>query len=590
MSIRNILQMALPLGELKATVLRFPLSVLCSSVLFIIGIVVAHDFIDDHDEMIVKLSAVLGCCYFWCGISKLTSESLGWNHARNALASIAGALVITHIVYFTPMWHMHLIFLTPSLLLMIMVAPYLRGGDDMSFWFFNRMMWFGVAVSYIALFMFAGGLSVALGAIHVLFDVDIDDKIYVDIWLFACLVLGPIYALSWVPKKFAFTKEDCNDPPGLKFIVNWISVPMVFIYLLILYAYFIKIVLQGQVPSGHLAPMISGFVGAGVVTFLLSWPLREEGSPQLQLFHKIFFPALIIPAGFHIFAIWERVNAYGITEQRYYLMLTAIWFAFLALGFTVRRLPIKFIPMMLAVLLLAGSTGPWGGVSVSGQSQYMRLEKLLLQNKILVDGKIVKVTHEVPFADRKSISSSLDYLCHSGRKDLLLRWFAIGENKNDYCSAYTLTEQMGFTYLSYYEQSQQDNGYFNISGNRDKLYIVKGYDYLLGNQYVSAMEIKPDTVYKTNFKTEDNREISVILDQSNTLFFRIDNKVVLEKNLEDFVVKNKDRQDQSQDLFLDVENDVLAARIDFSYINGNIKDGKNVIGSVSFDLLFRIKK
>ncbi len=594
MGIQRLIDRLLPFEELYATVRRFPLSVLCAVSLFIISLLLVHDVIDGDGELILRVISVLGCCYFWFGISTLIGESCDWSKAKSFLLSFLGAGAITALLFISSIWGMHLIFLVPALLLFLMFAPYMTRGDDLSVWFYNRCLWFGVIVSYVALFMFAGGLSVALAAIHTLFDVKIEEEVYADIWLFASLVLGPLYALSWVPKRFEFTQEDCNDPPGLKFIVNWISAPMVFVYLLILYAYFIKIVASGDVPNGHLAYMITGFAGAGIVTYLAAWPLREEGSLQLRLFYKIFFPALLIPVGFHFYAIWERVSAYGITEQRYLIMLSAIWFAIITISNLFQKIPIKAIPMTLGILMVFASFGPWGGVSVSGQSQFSRLESLMARNSLLVDGKIVKSEDgkAIPFEDRQSISSILDYLCRSERDIMLEPWFNT-EGKDDWScyGGYKMTERLGFTHVGKWSRAP-DKERFYLSARAQDVVDVADYDVILRrfNAYFDASY--KDSYRERGWELADGRSMRIALhrDAREVVHVSLDERELAVIDLSDFIAEKVREHDSKNAMYYEGENAHIAYRISITNINGQIKDDKRELNSINFDFLFRLKE
>lgn len=595
----NLIQKLIPVDDLKETIFRFPLSVLCGVTLFIFGFLFNHDFLDDSDEILGRILTTIGCCYFWFGITQLIADRYKWPFIKQMLWALPVAGAMAFLFISSAIWGMHLIFILPALLLLIMVAPYLTGGDDLSFWFFNRQLWFGVIVSYAALILFAGGLSIALAAIDKLFGVDIDHELYLDIWMFASLVIGPVYALSWVPRRFEFTEEDCHDPPGLKFIVNWISVPMVVMYLLILYAYFIKIVMEGALPSGHLATMISGFVGAGVVTYLVSWPIRDKGSLQLKLFHKIFFPALIIPVGFHFFAIIERVSAYGVTEQRYMLLLSAMWFGFLAIAFTMAKgkAPIKAIPLTLAILFVFASFGPWGGVSVSGLSQYKRLESLLTQNGALKEGKIVKITkaNDISFEDRLSISSILDYLCHSERDYMIKDWFLPLEEKENWnCYAYNLTEKIGFQYVYKYRGSGDDE-YFNVYTYQAKNHVleIQGYKHIGIEINLNARSIEEekfwDRAHKLEFQEDDVLQFG--LDKKSNLIIRRNEEIILEHDLTEFVKEHKGIERPETYPLLDVKNEQISARLIITDFGGIIiKDGKTQLNHINFNIAFTLKE
>lgn len=582
----KLLHRLLPVGDLVKTVKRFPLSVVCAFFMFVLSVMIVHDFIDEDDDILGRVFAILSSLYFWFGISKLVAESNNWSFIKHFIISSIIGITIALLIGFSNVWYMHLMFIMPALLLGIMFAPYIKSGDDTSFWFFNRTMWFGVVVSYAALVMFAGGLSLAMFAIHTLFDVDIDEKIYFDIWLFAAFVLGPLYALSWVPKRFEYSQDDCQDLTGLRFIANWISAPMVFVYLLILYAYFIKIIFSGEVPNGYLAYMISGFAGAGIVTYLLAWPMKNTGAMQLRLFYKVFFPALIIPVGFHFYAIWERVSAYGITEQRYLLMISALWLAILALGNIRSKIPIKAIPMTLAMLLVFASFGPWGGVSLSGVSQFSRLENLLEKHNILQEGKIVKTKEDIPFDDRLSISSILDYLCRSNRDRMLEPLFNTDNKDSWSCSGgYNLTKYLGFDYVRYSHRSQR-NDRFYINRARNNFVDISGYDMMLRN--VNIYTYSNGKGWENNWKSQGSDEIKIKYNNGElAIYISMYDTIYIDIN--DFVSKKVDLKSNIQNIVLTGENKDLLYKIDFYSMSGSIKYGKPDVDNMGFNFMYRLR-
>ncbi len=586
----KFIQKLLPMDELVATVRRFPLSVLCALALFVIAFVENHRIGGFDDDLLGRIIAILGCLYFWFGISKLIAEGQKFSFSSLSLLNLVGGVAIILLIGTSTLWGMHLLYVMPALLLGIMFAPYLRGGDDVSFWFFNRQMWFGVLVSYAALILFAGGLSAALVAINILFGLDVGSKIYGDIWLFASLVLGPVYALSWVPKQFKFTPEDCNDPPGLQFIVNWISAPMVFVYMAILYAYFGKIIIESDVPNGHLAYLITGFVGAGVVTYMVAWPMRESGSAQLRAFYKIFFYAMIVPVGFHFFAIWERISAYGFTEQRYFLMLSAIWFAFIALGNLFKRMPIKLIPASLCVLLVFASFGPWGAVSLSGHSQYLRLISVMERNGLIFEGKVVKATETIVIEDRVSMSSILQYLCQTERDDMLRPLFEFETN----CSGYELTKQLGFDFVhpkTRHSQGQMQSFWRSVPNVNGDLIDISAYDMIVRNINMNIImdlkDVKPSRFEK---KIDDSSSLVSTFD-GKLLTLTLNSDLLAEVNISDYAAVNITQERSNDTLpYVEFSNSSADVRVAFTRMNGQIKDEVNIVSNFSFDLYYRLKR
>ena len=581
---------------LKETVQRFPLSVLCMLGTFVVALAEIHEIVDLDDDTMGRLVLISSSLYLWFGISRLISEGKQVSGAIGKALPYVVAAGIIALFALSPLYWVHYFLVLPALLLGVTIAPYLSGDDDGSFWQFNRNLWLGVAISFLAAWLFCGGLMMALGAIDHLFSVNVPDELYADIGVFALTILGPIYALSRVPAKFDYSEDKIEAPVGLRFIANWVSVPIVFIYLLILYAYFIKILVTGEVPNGYLAYMITGFVGSGVLTYLIAWPLRgrEGGLPQLQLFYKIFFPALFVPVGFHFFAIWERIGAYGITEQRYVLMISAFWFLIIAIARSLPSIPLKVIPASLCVLLALASFGPWGAVSVSGQSQFGRLENLLNKHELLEDGQVVKFVegHEISFEDRLSISSILDYMCSTDREAMIEPWFNGRGNANWHCNANDMTKQLGFEYVRYSSsRSYGENASFYISVDKNDAIDAREYDYIIRNRAAYAYHSEDENenrwwnqeldiagVHKCKMRF-DGTELSASIDDYEPIIVNVAD-VILGKTGQNVVIS---------DLNIVGENRDLSYKVGFHYVNGEMEKGVPHPESISFELLFKVK-
>lgn len=470
----GILARIFPIEDMKRTVMRFPLSVLCSFALFVICILTIHDVLKENSEIIGKVCMVLSCGYFFAGAAKLMEESGGLKQ----VVTMPVFAVLMALVAMSPQWALYLYFIAPALLLLIMVAPFSKDADNISFWFFNRMTWFGVAVAILASVIFGGGLSAALASINYLFGVDLPGEMYGYVWAFSCLIFGPIYALSWVPERFHFTREDCNDPPGLAFLLNWVLAPLVLLYLLILYAYLVKIMVTLEIPRGQLSYMIAGFGGVGVVTYLLGWPLKDEGGALLRFALRIFFPALMAPVAMQFYAIGERIGTYGITEQRAMIVICALWFAVIALAFTFRNASLRVIPASLAALMVLGLVA----VNVSGHDQRARLDDLVAKYNLVQNGKIVKTTQEIPFKDRQNISSILDYLISTKRDRDIRDWMNETPKELDYFTGAFVVAEMGFDYVSAYAREDKEaQPYFNFYDSlvENGVQDIRGYDYIM---------------------------------------------------------------------------------------------------------------
>lgn len=122
-----------------------------------------------------------------------------------------------------------------------------------------------------------------------------------------------------------------------------------------------------------------------------------------------------------------RVSQYGITINRYYIILFALWLAGMALYFLLKKKNIKVIPMSLFVLALISAFGPSSSINVSVRSQMKRLVAVAEKNKIWSEGKIIPLPagQKVSNEDAEVIWSTLDYMIDAeGVESIrgLLRW------------------------------------------------------------------------------------------------------------------------------------------------------------------------
>ena len=192
----------------------------------------------------------------------------------------------------------------------------------------------------------------------------------------------------------------------------------------------------------------------------------------------------------------RRINDYGITEQRYFILVLALWLLFIAAYFLISKTKnIKVIPISLCLLALASSFGPWGAFSVSLANQKHHLKFLLEKYSMLADGKIVPAKDTIPFRDHKQISSIINYLVDVHGYKTLQPYFIQNldsalkkENKNNYSYGYTqvnkIHSMMNLTYIPDY-QTQEDettNRYMNFySDKSDSIVNIEGYNYFISN-------------------------------------------------------------------------------------------------------------
>ena len=99
--------------------------------------------------------------------------------------------------------------------------------------------------------------------------------------------------------------------------MQYVLLPLVGIYLVILYAYGLKILFQWNWPQGWVSQLVLWYSVVSILSILLLWPLREKAdSGWIKSFTSWFF-RLLIPLLVMLFlAIFERIGDYGLTVNR----------------------------------------------------------------------------------------------------------------------------------------------------------------------------------------------------------------------------------------------------------------------------------
>ncbi|MDX1917386.1 MAG: DUF4153 domain-containing protein [Rickettsiaceae bacterium] len=305
--------------------------------------------------------------------------------------------------------------------------------------------------SFLVIIILCIGVSSALTTINDLLDIKIPSLIHSNIWVIGLALFCPILLLYRVSADVD-EKTIEEYPNGLAFILSYILSPLLIVYLLILYAYIIKILITWTLPKGTVATIVLVFGITGTLIYIFSYPLRKTGGITLKLVHDYFYYALLAPTLLLLLSITIRVNNYGITEARYLVLILTLWFFFLSAYFILSKNPIKNSILTISTLLILSSFGPWGACHISGLSQTTRLKHLLQKNNILINGTIHKISEEISSQDQKNISAIIGYLSMYHKTHLIKNWFSsdsyINSTKDKNLDDTKIMDDMGLIYIN----------------------------------------------------------------------------------------------------------------------------------------------
>lgn len=150
-------------------------------------------------------------------------------------------------------------------------------------------------------------------------------------------------------------KKEGEESPNRLFevLLNYVLSPALLIYAVILYLYFIKIAIQWSLPKGAIAYIVVSFISA---TFILKGCQAFLRKRYYDWFYR-FSSLAVLPA---LVMYWVgtcyRINEYGFTEPRVYLVVTGLILTALTLLFFTKRWGRYLYAACLAIVFLSAVT------------------------------------------------------------------------------------------------------------------------------------------------------------------------------------------------------------------------------------------
>ena len=334
------------------------------------------------------------------------------------LSVIAGLALAAYGFYYTPTeaYHLNSTYWYRTILILLVthlgiaLTPLLATSSKESLWSFNLKLFLQFFFSSINAAVLFIGLAIALLSVEKLFGLDLEEDLYLKLWIACTFLVHPLLFLGGVPQANDPQKE-IACPRALHFSLRFIALPLSTTYLLILYLYVSKILLQWSWPNGWVAMPILILALISLFTYLLSEPLTER-TPWAKLYHRWIF-RLIFPLSIVLFlALQIRLNNYGLTINRYFGIALALWLLALSLIHILRhRLHPACIPASLfAVTLFALCAGPFSVFSWSERAQIERVHILSEKLGMIEDGILQPAETEVDSENAEQLKSSLRYI------------------------------------------------------------------------------------------------------------------------------------------------------------------------------------
>lgn len=412
----------------------------------------------------------------------------------------------------------------------------------------NQMITIGFS---IVLFL---GLSAIVGTIDVLL-INLPNTIYFDNFVFSASVFGVAFFVSRLKRKDESLK-DYNLPKIVEVLICYILIPLILIYTAILYLYFVKIIFTLKMPKGIVSHLVLWYTTFSLFIIIMATPITYKN--KFAKFYKKYFPLISIPLILlALFSINERIFQYGVTENRYLVVILILWLLFNMIF--IIKADVKWVLISFIFAVLVAIFSPFNLVNVSINSQNKRLERILKKNGIIQNKKFINKNNELSQRTKNEIMSIIDYF-YNNASEIKRKKIKILEKTYEKPEDFMKVIGVNDSWKSYENiDIQEKNIVSDIALKTDddiEITKIKGYDYLI---YDFSVSYPLDT---NETKEINNNGYKIILKNENLTIKNIQKNIeILNINLNkianEIYLKIKEKAEKQNQSYVKLpENDL----------------------------------
>ena len=435
------------------------------------------------------------------------------------------------------------LFIYTTVFLSIFIAPFFKQKDENGFWvFLMKNAKAAVIAGAISVFLLIAINGLLFGFFN-LFDIKVSDKPFIYSAIICSCTIFPILFFSGIPS----IDECLQEAPALnKFQTSankFLFLPVISLYIILLYAYIAKIIIQWEMPKGMVSYLVSASMMLMLLRVTLTLPERINPKPSFEKTLLKILPAACIPLVILMsVGIMRRISDYGISEDRYYIAAINIFYYIIIAILLIDKIKCKsrYIAIVFCAMFFILTNGPLSAINVTHRVWINSIETALAEegyNKFplsLEDSK--------EFIDRLKAKNT-------PQTEIVLERIKLLEISNKD--------------LAQYIDTDHDIGLYSSNKNNERVSILKAYIREPKDNYFDIPQnvSKVSYFYKT-FRQEDYEF------RNDTLFFQLKPQK-LDKTFKFFVTKEV--LEQKNVRFLETEG----AKIGVEKLDVNIiKDDK----------------
>lgn len=340
--------------------------------------------------------------------------------------------------------------------------------------------WVAAGLLALVAYLLVNAIVYSFGYI---FDLHIPSKFSFYAFLSASILLTPLCFLT-------FNRQSEQTPdrpiPGNSFLdilARYVLTPAAWIYTIILYLYFVRIAITWSLPRGGIAYLVFGFILFATILKALQPLLQKQPCKWFyERFSLISLPALIM---FWI-GVGYRINQYGLTEDRIYLIVCGVVMTLTIGLFFSHRWGRYLYATLSAVVLLALFTYIPG--IRAGQlgllSQNLRAERLIDRLQLAdATGKIAPIkrpdSDSIHKKDYRDLYNTLSYLEEHDKSESLKERYGIAGSHSFQTEIVPRTLEQYVTWGGFETVVAEESSYVYLSANTQQTISLEGYTRLL---------------------------------------------------------------------------------------------------------------
>lgn len=487
------------------------------------------------------------------GIPVAYAMNIWWQRGANYIFAQLDTIALLILLYLflpdnldSPHFMYAFILLTVMSILVISLIGFNLQSSDMSFWEFNKKLLVNTVLTILFSIILIGGVELAILGVDKLFDVGLDNS-YFNVFVLLGIVGSTIIFL--LLSKGGVRQLEISEPyPDiLKFLVQYVLIPLILIYAVILYAFTVKSLMAWSLPSGGVTLLVSTYSTIGLLAYLLIYPLRDNSEyAWVRIFADVFFYSLLPLVIFMGIALYRRISEYGVTEPRYLAVIVWLWITGSSVYFILKKnASIKVIPASLLCLGFLALLFPKFNIfQFPVQSQYDRFVKTVMDLDLLDANKVIQPGQPIYQEALNNLSSITNFLAERNVLEKIKPFFPehVSEQWNEqdrYIDMYQLFEV---------DQIMLDRNQMNwYNKDQNNLVRLSGYDYYLRSPFHSgAKEFHLNETFAVSFRqirdVKNTRyQIILIEDESR---YKIELQDHLESVLNDIAASGTTENDQ----------------------------------------------